>query len=364
MTVTQILPDEVITLSRRALALPLTSLAADDDVLLAAMVRRSALILCPCSPRTLESVLQDGLSGLGKDSSDLAVKIEEAVENAIVSGDLLELDYGTINEENVKSTWVFAASPSFVRRKTGSAYIFGVAKEDPTPLPPSLTERVVFDRHFRRIDPLDGEDLAALLRELGLIELSERVWMKAPKEETASDHIARLSARLNAMGPSGDVPDLEILNPEAKPTYYRGRWTTMGRRSGYYLARRAQAYGAALWGFALLRDGTLQKFLDLPLKGSKLRGSDCAWHLQMAIDQQQGAPQRYRTRSSGKSVIFDFFSPLPMWAERRLAIVGSPTQRDHCLISYAVSKSDAAVEAEHLQKSLWLAPIEEQGTEL
>ena len=110
MTVTQILPDEVIALSRQALALPLTSLAADDDVLLAAMVRRSASMLCPCSPRTLASVIRDGLSGLGSDESDLATRIEEAVENAIISGDLLELDHGTINDESVKSTWV--AGPS------------------------------------------------------------------------------------------------------------------------------------------------------------------------------------------------------------------------------------------------------------
>ena len=131
--------------------------------------------------------------------------------------------------------------------------------------------------------------------------------------------------------------------------------------SGCFVARRPQAYGAHIWGFALLTGGELERFLDFPLKGRKERGSDCAWHLQMAIDHGLGVPQKYRKRSADGGALFDFFSPIPLWAERRLSILGRTAQRERCLFSYFIPEAELEAEEQFLQKHLWLAPLGSRG---
>jgi len=124
--------------------------------------------------------------------------------------------------------------------------------------------------------------------------------------------------------------------------------------SGTFVARRPQAYGAPIWGFALLDHGALARFLDLPLKGFRWRGCDAAWHLQAAIDHCRGVPQRYRRRPATAGAYFDFFSPLPLWAERHLAIVGQPAARQQSLFTYFIAEDDLVAEEEFLQRRLWL----------
>lgn len=360
MSVELVTSEEVVVLARQALALPLTSTEASDDALLAALVRRAASIFCPCSPRTLENAVREHLEYLSESADDITTSIETAVEKATIAGDLLELSKATTNLSDVKSTWVFSASPAFVKRPNGSIILLGVSQDDPTPLPSTLNSRVNFDRHLRKIDALPGEDLGLTLRELGLIDLPERNWLKPPKQETAKEHLDRHNLRVQSQGPSGEVSDLEILDGEKSPTYYRGRWRSPRKDTGNFVARRPQAYGADLWGYAVLTDGLLQKFLDFPFKGGKARGCDCAWHLQMAQDACHGTPQRYRKRETSQGIIFDFFSPIPMWAERRLGLIGRTAERDHCLFSYAISEDDIAAEETFLQQCLWLTPDDAQ----
>jgi len=57
-------------------------------------------------------------------------------------------------------------------------------------------------------------------------------------------------------------------------------------------------------------------------------------------------------------VCFDFFSPLPLWAERRLAIIGRPAERERCLFSYQIPQVEAATEEQFMQSRLWLAALE------
>ena len=52
--------------------------------------------------------------------------------------------------------------------------------------------------------------------------------------------------------------------------------------------------------------------------------------------------------------LLDFYSPLPSWAERRLAIVGRKITGQKCLFSYEVAAGPAKEEAVFLQKALWL----------
>ena len=354
MVVQQISDEDVVRLSRRALALP-GDAGIHDEAFLAALVRRAAGILCPCSERTIFRAVLESLDRLVEDATQLETEVETAVERAMIAGDLLEFSQATTGDPSAKGTWVFAAPPSFVARPSGSVVFMGIAPDEPTPLPPSLNARIIYERHFRLIHQETSENLPQILRELGVLEVSEQNWLKLPKEEAARTFLDRLERELMAQPVSGSVPDLLILDSTHDPSYYKGRWTAPKRETGCFVARRPQAYGAPLWGFAHLNDGALDKFLDFPLRRDRWRGSDFAWHLQLAIDNCRRAPQKYRRRSGPDGVCLDFFSPLPLWAERRLATIGRPAERVRCLFTYQFAERELAAEEEFLRNRLWLA---------
>src|SRR5690606_5152617 len=125
------------------------------------------------------------------------------------------------------------------------------------------------------------------------------------------------------------------------------------------VVRRPQMFGADLWGYAELRDGAAQKLLDLPLHGERSRGCDTAWRIQMAIDALAGCPQAYRLSATDGGSRFDFFSPIPSWARRRLAVVGREVEPSGCLISFLVPTSEEAAEEAFLHELLYLARVVE-----
>jgi hypothetical protein len=358
MVIEEISADAVLLASREMLGLPAMRGSAIDGAMLAASVRRAAGIFCPCSPTTLVSAVSDSLQYLTEDNDELAKRITDAVERLIIGGDLLELSQVTTDDPNVNGTWVFAAPPGFVTRPTGSIFILGIVPDEASPLPVSWSARVTYEGYGRVLTPLAGENLPSVLRELGLLELSEAVWIKTPKPEKAVDFRDGIFRRLAAQPPSGAIEDISILEPARKVDYYTGRWTSPKKESGIYVARRPQAYGAPLWGVASLSDGVVSKFLDFPLKGGRWRGCDVAWHLQMAIDHGRGTPQLYRRTALPEAVRLDFFSPLPMWTQRRLAVLGRAMTPEKCLISYAIPEKEGATEEAFLQDRLWLARVD------
>jgi hypothetical protein len=240
-------------------------------------------------------------------------------------------------------------------------FVIGIVPDEVSPLPASLQQRVVHQRYARLLTPEAGENLSELLRELGLLEHSEQAWLKLPRQVLAEELCRQTNALLASQPPSGTVDELLILDPAADVDYYRGRWTTPKQMSGAFVARRPQAFGAAIWGYALLERGALKKFLDFPLKGFRGRGCDAAWYLQLAIDRSRGAPQHYRRRDAAGGAYLDFFSPLPLWAERSLAIIGYAAPRQHCLFSYFVPQWNLAVQENFLETRLWLARHEHSG---
>ncbi|MCF2525399.1 hypothetical protein [Bradyrhizobium sp. G127] len=352
---------EVLTDLRRTLGIPVVDGGDQiDDVCLAALVRRAAAICCPCSVSSLSNFVADGLSLLAIDPPSLREKVDEAVDGLLVVGDLLELNQVASDDPNVKGTWVFAAPPSFVDRKNGSTFIIGIAGDELSPLPRELADRVSYERFCRVIKHNESETLSLTLRDLGLIELSERAWLRPPKEETPQTLVEGTLARLLAQPPSGQIEEIQILDPEKPVGFYRGRWTTLKSQTGIYVARRPQAYGAPLWGVVKIESGQTKNLLDLPYSANfRWRGCDAAWHLQMAIDSRQGRPQNYRRRNIEQGAIFDFYSPLPLWAERRLAVIGKPTVRENCLISYLLPAAEADVEEKFLKERLWLVARDE-----
>jgi hypothetical protein len=353
--ITQVSAKEVLTTSRDQLGIPPSP--AIDDTLLAAMLRRAAGIHCPCSLSTLTAAVTESLAYLTDGSGELEERVNAAAEGLIVIGDLLELSQVTVGDPNAKGTWVFSAPPGFIVRPSGSIFLVGIVPDEATALPASLSTRVEFDTLVRVLKPTQGEELPSVLRELGLREISATAWLKAPKVETADQIRQDMVRRLSEQPPSGTIADLSILLPDSPVNSYSRRWAPPGHRTGEFVARRPQAYGAALWGFAHLENGNAIRFLDFPLKGTRWRGCDVAWHLQMAIDQSRGAPQKYRRRPGTGGAHLDFFSPIPLWAQRRLCVLGRLVPPEHCLFSYWLPEGELAAEEDYVQRHLWLTAI-------
>lgn len=346
---------EVLAACRRTFGMPEGHDFELDDALLAALARRTAGVHCPCSRATLRTSLLECTHGLPASYDSILQAIEDAIEALIVVGDLLELADVVIDDSDVRQTWVFSAPPSFVVRPSGSVFLFGVVPDQDTFLPSALARRVRQRSYTRVLQPQHGEDLPRELRELGLQQISDRVWLRSPREVDPSELLDR-HRRLLAGQPSvTEIPDLQILDWARPATYYRRRWTDPTDQNGTFVARRPQEFGAPIWCLVELRSGEPVRFLDLPLPRTRWRGCDSAWHLQAAIDHSLGAPQRYLRRTDGDGIRFEFFSPLPQWSQRRLMILGRPAPRDACLFSYVVPAKEADTEEAFLQQNVWLA---------
>jgi hypothetical protein len=355
MVVEEILPEEVLSGCRATLGLPLRTDEEIDDTLIVALLRRCAGFLCPCSRAALRAALLESLSQLGSDPETLPGRVDDVVEGLIVGGDLLELNDVATVDPTVKGTWVFAAPPSFVVRSSGSVFLMGVVPDQDTFLPQSLASRIEHDGLARVIAKEPAEDLPRRLREHGVRELPESIWLKSPKPTAATELRDQTKARLNRQPPCGNINDLLVIDPSRPVTYYRGRWAPPGRdMTGVFIGRRPQEFGAPLWCCVSLNDGEAERFVDFPFKGMRWRGCDMAWHLQLAIDHLRSAPQQYRYSVSDAGVRFDFFSPLPQWAQRRFMILGHAVPPERALFSYQLPPAEAAAEEKFLRERLWM----------
>ena len=350
---------EVLAGCRRTLGLPDDQETALDDAMLAALTRRSAGVHCPCSRATLRASLIECTRGLPANYESLPDAINDAIEALIVGGDLLELNDVVTEDSDVPQTWVFAAPPGFVLRPSGSAFLFGIVPDQDTFLPSTFASRILQRGFTRLLEPRPDEDLAHDLEELGLQQLSDRAWLRSPSTEEPAAIINRYERLLVDQPPVREIGNLQILDSSRPVIYYRGRWVDPTEHDGSFVARRPQEFGAPLWCLVELRNGDPIRLLDLPPARTRWRGCDLAWHFQMAIDHDRGAPQIYRRRVDGDGVRFDFFSPLPQWSQRRLMILGRPVPRERCLFSYLLPTDEADAEESFLQKSLWLSRSEQ-----
>ncbi|WP_411338966.1 hypothetical protein V6U71_13660 [Sphingopyxis sp. J-6] len=322
---------------------------------LSAAVRRLAGFLCPCSPRTLVRRMVDSHHGLVDDVATFIDLVEASIESLVAIGDLLELGDVALEGEQVRGTWLVAAPPGYVVRPGGTAFVLGLSADEQTPLPTEMRSRVEIRRGIRSITPLPTEDLATVLHDLGLRHLSESAWLKHPKPVSAKDLITLHDTKLSGLQASGEIPDMIVLDGSRRARSYKGRWTSPGTLTGNFVVRRPQTFGSDLWGYAQLVDGQPRKLMDLPLHGDRWRGCDAAWRIQMAIDTVAGRPQEYRLREAGGDAILDFFFPIPMWARKRLAVIGSEIDPAGCLLSFLVPQTELATEEKFLSEMLFLA---------
>src|ERR1700752_2872115 len=112
MAILELSGKELLAKTRRSLALPEQPEGNVDELLLAALLRRAAGILCPCSASTLTSSIVDSLQGIASSADALQSAAEMALEALTVSGDLLELNQVATDDPAVKGTWLFAAPPA------------------------------------------------------------------------------------------------------------------------------------------------------------------------------------------------------------------------------------------------------------
>lgn len=346
--------DEVHARKIRELGLDPDALDLTTPEGLAGALRRAASYLCPCSAATLVRAVAQPLRGLVPDLDSAKGLVEETLEAMISHGDVLEQP----EVRDVPSSarvLLYAAPASFVVRRSGLVVLLGVAADQLSPLPSELEQRIQYLGHIRRLSPSSGsEDLRGELRQLGLLELSSDAWLKGPKFSTAPQAVAASDRALDAVPPSRDVPGLLLLDPTRPVHYYRGRWAEPKAQAGRFVARRRQAYGADLWCYVQLSDGQPERMIDLPQRGSRWRGCDEAWHLQMAIDAQRGSPQRFRLTPSGDAVVLEFFSPAPAWARRRWDTIGEPVPRAGSLFAYRIPKTEVDEERRFAREALWL----------
>jgi hypothetical protein len=323
---------------------------------IACSLRRAAGYLSPCSAATLVRAVVAPLEGLVPDLPQARESIEEVLEAVIANGDILEQRDFLGNLESA-GTLLYAAPPSFVVRSSGSILILGIAPDYRTPLPGEFDERVEYAGHIRRLPGADAVSMRETLKNYGLIELTADYWIRMPAVVSADRHVAKANELLSkAPAFNADVPGLTILDPEEPVRYYRGRWKEPKKRSGRYVGRRKQAYGADLWCYVELVDGSAQRLIDFPFGTSRHRACDHAWHLQMGIDSIRGQPQEYaiETQDSEKSVL-RFFSPVPQWAQRRLVAVGTPEVAKGCLFAYAMPNNEIGEERSFLSAGLWMS---------
>ena len=349
LTPAEVHANKVAELGLDQTALDLTSIEA-----IAAALRRAANFLCPCAATTLVRAVAEPMRGLVEDMEETRGIVRETLEAMVALGDFLEHRDIESDETSRAAVLLYAAPPSFVSRDSGTAILLGVS----TPPLESLADRIEYVNHLRRLSPSLGVELSVELEQLGFSEVPSDQWLQVPRRETPSQHLAHFDRLLDASQPSGDVAGLSILDWDRPVRFYRGRWTSTGSQSGRFVARRSQAYGGDLWCYIELSDGRPERLVDLPLTDSRWRGCDEAWRLQMAIDVDRGSAQLFRIQPGpGNSYVMQFFSPLPMWARRRLDSVGHLVSSPGCLFAYRLAEAELPEEVRFASDVLWLEEL-------
>ena len=321
---------------------------------IAGALRRTAAFLCRCPASSLVRAVVTPLRGLVEDLKEMRARVEETLEAMISHGDFVE--FRELDADGREERAVLSAAPAaFVSRETGALFLVGIFGDQLSALPEDLASRIDHVGHTRRLNPKADENLREALKQHGLLETPFDDWLREPQSGKPTALRSRYDDLLDLGRPSGDVPGLRLLDPERSVGYYRGRWVPPQRQSGRFVARRDQAYGAPLWCYVELTDGEPQALVDLPLPKSRWRGCDEAWHLQMAIDADRGNPQGFAIRAGpGDTRIMAFFSPVPMWAQRRWDAVGERIPSERCLFAYRIPKDELPQELAFIHRVLWL----------
>jgi hypothetical protein len=334
--------------------------ACDSPEAVAALLRRAAGFLCPCSPRTLVDAVERATGPwLGKDPRE---RIGDVLDDLVLHGDLIELRAD--DDAGGKTVRIYLAGPTFLLRKSGAAFLQGVVPDQPTGLPDELARGLRAHGAVRMLPGSLDADWESELVQLGFVPLNPEHWFGSPTPIPAQEHCARYARRLETAPVGGDTAMLKIIDPAAEPTFYDGRRVEAGSRRGRFVGRRERRFGRPIWCYVEIADGRILHLCDLHDEDDALAGANEAWHLQMALDACAGTPQRFRVRrdadaSGEREAVIDIFSPLPRWAERRLLALGRRLDQKgpRALLSFAVPADEVEEETRFLTRTLWLKPL-------
>lgn len=322
--------------------------------LVAAVMRRLASSICPCSSNSLIATTTRSLCFFTNDEAALKALGAEVVEDLVTSGDLVELAHVTLAGAEDKPTWLYHAPPSFVPRGK-RVYLFGIAPDDAPILPQALGASIRREGAARYIENESG-DVVAALEALGVRKVPADRWLNEDRAQPATGHIEWLRKRLQDDGVAGPLPDMVVLQRRSlSRASYSSRWTRECDASGLHIARVERPHGAPLWYLADLVDGRCMRSLLLPVRETAARACDQAWRAQLAIDATEGHPASYRTapNEGGHLLILDF--PLPLSARRRLWYLGGSSKRaDNNPYVFWVPDSELATETTYLEQHLWM----------
>lgn len=345
-------------LSQLGLGAGVISLASAEAI--AALLRRAAGFLCPCPGRTLvDAVHRAAGPWLGEDSRE---EVGDILKQLCIAGDLVEMGPAT-GEGGANSRLFYLAPPAFLLRDSGAAYLQGVVPDQAAGLPAEFAALLQVQGITRRLRAQANIDWEPLLLGLGYAPLPRDHWFGAPAPSTAAQHCARYSKQLDSSPVGGATTALNVIEPAADSTYYQGRWTPAGERCGTYVGRRDVQHGRKIWCFVRIGGGQILRLYDLQPDGEAGAGASEAWHLQMALDACAGTPQLFSLRTGDASlndgeVAVDLFSPLPLWAERRLEALGRRLNRKGpgALFTFALDKDEVEEETRFLTRVLFLQP--------
>ena len=364
MDIRQVTPEQAAALAVRALGLGSASVDLFEPEALAESLRRAASFLCPAPRRRIINAVCEALTGLPGWDDQTKAAVEEMLAAIIGYGDLLELPSAAVGPADRQ---VFLGPPAFIRRASGACLVMGVRPDGAALVSGELASLIAYEGHVRAIRAADPGAAGEQLSASGLSELTADQWLQSPPASPAERVADDYKRRLEAAGPAGEVADFQIIDPSRSVTYYRGRWRSpISSDNGCYVGRRQQAFGADLWCFAAVSGGEPRRLIDLPVGISVAPAADEAWRLQAALDTIAGRPQRFRITAGSRpgKAVFDFLSPLPSWAQRRLDSIGMPIlRRPGALFSYSVPEADTAEERQFLATMLWMsADHEHEGT--
>lgn len=358
MKLSSLSSDVASAVATRALGLDPDLIALTTKEGLAASLRRAASFMCPASPSRLIDAVLEVLRPVSADGVVQRVDLAELVDMLVASGDLLELRQDVGRSVRL----LYLGPPSYIERERGTYLLLGIRPFGAPLVDPDLSGAIELDGHTRMIR-LDFDTAADRLSAAGLQRIDRERWVGSPRREEARALLDRLSDRLNAAGTSGQIEELVVLDPGTPVRYYRGRWRSpRPADSGDFVARRPQAYGADLWCFVRLIEGSPTKLIEFPIEDPLTPGRDEAWRTQLAIDALRGVPQRYRTSAAvGGAMVVEFFSPVPGFAERYLQLVGLPlTDAPGALFSFRVPDKAMPDLERILVDMLWMAAATEE----
>lgn len=359
MPVSNLTTAEASALSVRTLGLDPELVGLTSREGLAASLRRAASFMCPTSPSRLVGAVLGAVGPLANDGEISREDLTDLLDLMVAAGDLLELR----REEDLSVRLLYLGPPSYIERESGTYLISGVRPFGASLVDFELAPLVEREGHTRTIH-IDSANAAERLAEAGLRPIERERWVGAPAAEQADSLLARIKDRLDAASSSGDIEGLQVVDPNTKVRYYRGRWRApKAGDTGDFVARRPQAYGADLWCAVRLTDGVPTKLIEFPIDNPVVPGRDEAWRFQMAIDATRDDPQRFAPEPSGSgtAVVVKFFSPIPGFAERYLQLVGLALESSGSLFAYRVPIGAMPSLTELLTSMLWMKTTSLEG---